>query len=73
MEKVVDARGKDRGCSGDLDSLWNWEGWGERRLLKVGGDVLPAPNSVFTVTGPGTTTNEYCICALTAHLINQRN
>lgn len=29
-------------------------GRGERRLLKVGGDVLPALNSMLTVAGPGT-------------------
>lgn len=71
MEKVVDARGRT-GRSGDLDSLWNWEE-GRGDFLKVGGDVLSALNSMLTVAGPGTTTNEYCICALTAHLINQRN
>lgn len=46
----------------------------ETRLLQVGGDVLPTLNSVSTVAEPRTTTiNEYCICALTAHVINQRN
>lgn len=25
MEKAVDAGGQDRGRSGDLDSVWNWE------------------------------------------------
>lgn len=46
----------------------------ETRLLQVGGDVLPTLNSVSTVAEPRTTTiNEYCMCALTAHVINQGN
>lgn len=65
--------GERTGVAQEIETAYGTGKAGDR-LLQVGGDVLPTLNSVSTVAEPRTTTiNEYCICALTAHVINQRN